>query len=136
MYSRRTIVLAIAFAGLLCAPGPAFTQETATQPQNAPLQKTIGAPSTAAKTQTEPALIVMSADGAALADNKLVLTGVAANSIIFADRPVRAAGHALTAHLLEEWGTASDASFAKDPPNATVSAFSKMGRLSEMPSSS
>ena len=38
-------------------------------------------------------------------------------------------GHALTVHLLEEWGSAADASFAKDPPNATVSAFSKDGSL-------
>src|SRR5262245_9336592 len=127
MYGHHPTFLAIAFAGLLCAPGLAFAQEPATPPQNATLQKTIGTASTAAKAQMEPALIVMSADGAALADNKLVLTGVAANSIIFADRPARAAGHALTAHLLEEWGTASDASFAKDPPNATVSAFSKDG---------
>ncbi|HSZ88463.1 MAG TPA: hypothetical protein VK822_03705, partial [Acetobacteraceae bacterium] len=50
-------------------------------------------------------------------------------AVIFADRPTRAARHALTVHLLEEWGTARDASFAKDPPNATVSAFSKDGSL-------
>jgi hypothetical protein len=34
---------------------------------------------------------VMTADGATLAGDKLTLTGVATNSIIFADRPVRAA---------------------------------------------
>jgi hypothetical protein len=49
----------------------------------------------------------------------LILTGVSPNSIIFADRPVRSAGHALTAHLLEEWNMGD--SFAHDPPNATVS---------------
>lgn len=37
-----------------------------------------------------------------------------------------AAGHALTAHLLEEWAVGSD-SFAKDPPNATVSVFDMAG---------
>ena len=79
--------------------------------------------------KVEPALIVMNAAGATLADNKLTLTGIAPNAIIFADRPTRAAGHALTVHLLEEWGDAADASFAKDPPNATVSAFSKDGSL-------
>jgi hypothetical protein len=42
---------------------------------------------------------------------------------MFADRPVRAAGHALTAHLLEEWS--GNDSFAKDPLNATVSVLSK-----------
>jgi hypothetical protein len=46
---------------------------------------------------------------------------------VFADRPVRAAGHALTLHLLEEWapGNEDPESFTKDPPNATVSAFNK-----------
>ena len=38
---------------------------------------------------------------------------------------MRAAGHALTAHIIEEW--AGSDNFAKDPPNATVSAFSKDG---------
>src|SRR4029453_9781768 len=76
--------------------------------------------------QIEPALIVMNAAGAKLEGNKLTLIGATPNSIIFADRPVRAAGHALTAHLLEEWAAGSD-SFAKDPPNATVSVFSQDG---------
>jgi hypothetical protein len=58
-----------------------------------------------------------------------IFTGVAPNSIVFADRPVRAAGHSLTTHLLEEWSpnNASDVSFTKDPPNATVSVFSTDG---------
>ena len=73
-----------------------------------------------------PSLIVLNARGASLQGQKLTLVGVAPNSIVFADRPVRSAGHVLTAHLLEEWGTGSD-SFAKDPPNATVSVFSKDG---------
>ncbi|SDA98584.1 hypothetical protein SAMN03159448_06245 [Sinorhizobium sp. NFACC03] len=59
-------------------------------------------------------------------DGKLVLTGVSPNSIVFADRPVRAAGHVLTTHLIEEWGSGKD-SFAADPPNATVSVLSKDG---------
>ena len=68
----------------------------------------------------------MNARGATLQGEKLTLTGIAPNSIIFADRPVRAAGHALTSHLLEEWGSGTD-SFGKDPPNATVSVVSKDG---------
>src|SRR5262249_10641714 len=46
-------------------------------------------------------------------------------------RPVRAAGHTLTTLLVEEWSPTneSDDSFAKDPPNATVSAFSKDGSV-------
>ena len=45
----------------------------------------------------------------------------------FADRPVRAAGHALTVHLVEEWapGNQDSASFTKDPPNATLSVLNK-----------
>ena len=87
-----------------------------------PAEKTIGQ----AKTEIVPSLIVMNAQGASLQGDTLTLNGVASNSIVFADRPVRSAGHALTAHLLEEWATGSD-SFAKDPPNATVSVFSKDG---------
>jgi hypothetical protein len=114
----------MAIVGLLCVPGWASAQEAATPPHHVPLQKTIGG-SAPATTQVEPALIVMNAAGATLTGDKLTLIGVAPNSIIFADRPVRAAGHALTAHLLQEWE--SEGSFAKDPPNATVSAFSKDG---------
>lgn len=87
-----------------------------------PLQKTIGE----AKPEVVPSLIVMNASGASLQGGKLTLTGIAPNSIVFADRPVRAAGHALTKHLLEEWGEGNE-SFAADPPNATVSVFSKDG---------
>ncbi len=101
---------------LLCAGAQA--QDAIRQPG----QKQIGK----VKPEVEPALIVMNSAGARLEGNRLVLTGIALNSIIFADRPVRAAGHALTAHLLEEWAVGSD-SFAKDPPNATVSVFDKAG---------
>jgi hypothetical protein len=120
------VVIAPILAGMA---GSAFAQGATTAPSNAPEPKKIGAPSTLEAAKVEPALIVMNASGAILADNKLTLTGLAPNAIIFADRPTRAAGHALTVHLLEEWGSAADASFAKDPPNATVSAFSKDGSL-------
>ncbi len=46
-----------------------------------------------------PSLIVMNSRGATLQGNKLTLTGMSPNSIVFADRPVRAAGHQLTARL-------------------------------------
>jgi hypothetical protein len=103
---------------------PLAAQEAPPPLKHVPLQKTIGQ----AKPQVVPSLIVMNAQGATLAGGKLVLTGVAANSIVFADRPVRAAGHALTTHLLEEWTPDEKGdSFLKDPPNATVSAFGKDG---------
>jgi hypothetical protein len=42
---------------------------------------------------------------------------------------VRAAGHSLTTALLKEWSPSNDSeeSFTKDPPNATISVFSKDG---------
>jgi hypothetical protein len=119
------LMTAMLLAGV---PGSVSAQGAATAPPDAPTSKAIGVPSLP-EAKVEPALIVMNAAGAILADNKLILTGLAPNAIIFADRPTRAAGHALTTQLLEEWGSAPDASFAKDPPNATVSAFSKDGSL-------
>ena len=110
---------------LLCGAAPALAQTTPSTPKHEPLQKTIGQ----AKPEIVPSLIVMNARGASLQGGKLTLTGVAPNSIVFADRPVRAAGHSLTTDLLEEWSpnNASDDSFTKDPPNATVSVFSTDG---------
>lgn len=114
--ASSTAIVVSAILTILCAGAQA--QDAIRQPGH----KQIGR----VKPQVEPALIVMNAAGAKLEGNKLVLTGVAPNSIMFADRPVRAAGHVLTAHLLEEWAVGSD-SFAKDPPNATVSVFDKAG---------
>src|SRR5215813_14085752 len=108
---------------LFSSPGLALAQTATTKPPpHVPLQKTIGQ----AKPEVVPSLIVLNARGASLQGQKLTLFGVAPNSIVFADRPVRSAGHVLTAHLLKDWGTGSD-SFAKDPPNATVSVFSTDG---------
>jgi hypothetical protein len=76
------------------------------------------------KADMAPSLFVMNARGASLQGRTLTLAGVSPNSIVFADRPVRAAGHLLTQHLLEEW---TEGSFAKEPPNATVSVMSKDG---------
>jgi hypothetical protein len=54
----------------------------------------------------------------------LTLTGVTPNSIIFADRPLRAAGHQPTADVIADWGSGDD-SFTKNPPNATLSVLGK-----------
>lgn len=105
----------------LLAPSLALAQ-TATTPLHVPLQKTIGQ----AKSQVVPSLFVINSRGASLQGGKLILTGVAANAIVFADRPVRAAGHDLTARIVEDWSKGSD-NFASDPPNATVSVFKKDG---------
>src|SRR4051812_4879215 len=89
---------------LLFAPVLALAQTATTQAPHVPLQKAIGE----AKPQIEPSLIVMNARGASLQAGKLVLVGVSPNAIVFADRPVRAAGHALTIHLLEEWAPTNE----------------------------
>ena len=92
---------------------------------SAPGQKTIGQPQ-AAKDAMIPSLAVINSRGATLTGGVLTLTGVSANSIVFADRPFRAAGHVLTQHFLREWDEGSD-SFAKNPPNATISVLSAEG---------
>ena len=92
--------------------------------------KTIGTPQ---QPQIVPSMIVLNAKAATLAGHTLTLDGVSANAIVFADRPIRAAGHALTAHLLEEWGDGAPDSFAKDPPNATISVLDKAsGTVADM----
>jgi hypothetical protein len=122
MIATRTAGL---LAGLLL-PAFAFAQAPAPVPKapdaiTAPAQKTIGTP--AARRRSE-ALIVLNAKGATLSGNTLTLSGVASSAILFASRPVRGAGHMSTPDLEALWSTGS---FAKDPPNATVSAFSKDG---------
>jgi len=104
--------IALAIAALLLAA----TVATAQTP------KVIGTPQ---QPQIVPSMIVINAQSAKISNQKLVLDGVSPNAIVFADRPIRAAGHALTTHLLEEWSVSSPDSFAKDPPNATVSAMNK-----------
>lgn len=109
---------------------PTATPSTATPSTDTPaiaapaagMAKTIGQPRQAV---VVPSMIVLNARGAKLEGQKLTLQGISPNAIVFADRPVRSAGHALTAHLLEEWSSNSPDSFAKTPPNATVSVFNK-----------
>jgi hypothetical protein len=98
---------------------PALTFAQAGPPPHKPLEKTIGQ----ARPEIVPSLIVMNAAGATLEGSTLTLKGIAPNSIVFADRPVRAAGHSLTSVLLDEWNPDYPDSFAADPPNATVSVF-------------
>jgi hypothetical protein len=111
-------IVCLLAVGLVFSPALPCAQ---TEPGTLP-QKTIGQ----GTPQLVPSLIVLNARGASLQGQTLTLDGVAPNAIVFADRPVRSAGHVLTQHLLEEWGTGSD-SFAQDPPNATVLVFSKDG---------
>ncbi|ANY80906.1 hypothetical protein BB934_23960 [Microvirga ossetica] len=102
--------------GLLLVPGIALAQDATPKP-HVPLEKSIGQTT---PTGPVPSLAVLNAAGAKLEGGKLILTGVAPNSIVFADRPVRAAGHVMTEQFIMQWDEGKD-SFAKDPPNATVS---------------
>jgi hypothetical protein len=117
LHSLAAFVAAAASLGLVSV---ADAQTPPAAPAQTP--KTIGRPEAP---RVVPSMIVLNARGAKIQDKKLILEGISPNAIVFADRPVRSAGHALTAHLLEEWSINSPDSFAKTPPNATVSVFSK-----------
>lgn len=93
---------------------------------SAPAQKTIGGE----KSHMVPSLAVLNSGGATLADGKLTLKDVGPNTIVFADRPVRSAGHTLTSDFIKQWDEGQD-SFAKDPPNATVSVLGSDGKSIE-----
>ena len=114
--------IAMACATLLGAAAIAQAQDAIT----APAQKTVGGTST----KMIPSLAVLNAGGATIVDGKLTLNSVGANTIVFADRPYRAAGHVLTSDFIAQWDEGKD-SFAKDPPNATISVMSSDGRSIE-----
>jgi hypothetical protein len=122
MFNKNAIGLFAGAGALLAAAIGALAQDAIT----APGQKTIGQPSQAGQGDMIPSLAVINSRGATLQGSTLTLTGVSPNSIVFADRPFRAAGHVLTKHFLKEWDEGSD-SFAKDPPNATISVLSGEG---------
>lgn len=107
----------IAVVGGLALAATAALAQDSTKKQHVPLGKAIG---TVAPTGPVPSLAVINSDGAKIDGDKLVLTGVSANSIVFADRPVRAAGHVTTEQFIMQWDEGKD-NFAIDPPNATVS---------------
>ncbi|API50653.1 hypothetical protein BMW22_02505 [Rhizobium leguminosarum] len=108
----------IAIAAGLLSSTPVLAQDAI----SAPAQKTIGAP----KSKMVPSLAVLNSGGARLENGKLTMSGISAVSIVFADRPVRSAGHVLTSEFIKQWGEGAD-SFAKDPPNATISVLSGKG---------
>jgi hypothetical protein len=120
MNAFRSLAVLAAAASLL---GLSAVVEAQTPPAPAAqTPKTVGRPQ---QPLVVPTMIVLNARGAKLEGQKLTLEGISPNAIIFADRPVRSAGHALTAHLLEEWSVNSPDSFAKTAPNATVSMLNK-----------
>lgn len=116
MSIRNLACLVLLAGGFYSFAGEASAQD-ADVPPHVPLQKTIGV---VTPTGPVPSLAVINSAGATLEGGKLTLTGVSANSIVFADRPVRAAGHVATEQFIMQWDEGKD-NFAKDPPNATVS---------------
>ncbi|MBX9945976.1 MAG: hypothetical protein K2Y40_18010 [Reyranella sp.] len=113
-------------APLMLAPCLALAQAPAAPAAGpnaiaAPAQKTIGTPSSRKHSSS---LIVVNARGAKLQGQKLVLEGVSPSATLFTSRPARGVGHMMTPDMVDIWTTGS---FAKDPPNATVSVFQKDG---------
>jgi hypothetical protein len=121
---RRILAMTLlqfgAWAALVAGTSSWQTAAAQSQPQAAP-QKQIGSVS---GRKTSQALIVLNSRSATLSKESLVLGGVQPSAILFADRPVRAAGHLHTKEMVSLW---TSGSFAKDPPNATVSIFSNDG---------
>ncbi len=117
-----SLMTALAATGMLAGPRVMQAQAPNAVPAQTSPPKTIGQ----TKPANTPSLIVFNSRGASLQGQKLTLAGISANAIVFADRPVRAAGHDLTSHIIEDWSSGSD-NFAKNPPNATVSVFGKDG---------
>ncbi len=106
---KRVLIAALALVALAAG---AHAQTQAPPPQPQPTNH-----------GTE-ALIVLNAKGARLSGDTLVLEGPQPTAIVFADRPVRAAGQIPTEKVIELW---SGGDFGKSPPNATVSVFHKDG---------
>jgi hypothetical protein len=123
---NQIFAIVTAAAACLSMTLPANAQSTAAPSS----MKTIGTPSASAKPEIVPSLFVLNSRGATLQGDTLTMTGVTPHSIIFADRPVRSAGHQLTADIIAEWGSGDD-SFTKNPPNATLSVFSKDGSVKD-----
>ncbi len=119
MIVKPMLVLALTATALLAAPPAARAQDAISNPAGS----AIGTPKSG---NMVASLAVLNAKSASLDGETLTLTGVSPNAIVFADRPIHAAGHVLTAHFIREWDEGID-SFAKNPPNATVSVLATEG---------
>jgi hypothetical protein len=123
MTLARLLPCLVAAAIGLVSAGPCLAQISTFQtPTSSPAPKRMA--ETAAP-ESVSLLFALHAGGAALQGRTLVLSGVAPSIVVFADRPIRAAGHARTARLLDAWRSGSEVGFDKVPPNATVSVLDK-----------
>ena len=116
-HAYKNLLCLVLIAGGLCFGSRSALAQDADVKPHVPLQKTIGV---VTPTGPVPSLFVVNSAGAKLEGGKLTMTGVSANSIVFADRPVRAAGHVTTEQFVMQWDEGKD-NFAKNPPNGTVS---------------
>jgi hypothetical protein len=114
MTFSRLIAFFVASTFVLSAVGSSFAQAPA-DPRAPKRMAETAAPRSVAL------LLVIHARGATLQGNTLVLSGVAPSVVLFADRPIRAAGHARTSSIIGAWKNGSDTGFDKVPPNAAVS---------------
>lgn len=117
MIPRTAVFLSSFLAASPYLVADATLAQDATIKPHVPLAKTIGQ---VTPTGPVPSLFVLNSAGAKLEGTTLTMTGVSMNSIVFADRPVRAAGHVTTEQFIMQWDKGKG-SFAVDPPNATIS---------------
>src|SRR6476469_1200485 len=96
MTNRTAIVLGVLAIEPWLWAGTALAQDASVK-SPVPLAKTIGV---VTPTGPVPSLFIVNSAGATLQGNKLTMTGVSPNSIVFADRPVRAAGHVTTEQFI------------------------------------
>jgi hypothetical protein len=76
-------------------------------------------------------LFVQTAKSATLVNGKLTLNAVSPTTVYFSDRPTRVAGHIATSEMIPLWSEGKN-SFLKDPPNATLSAFTSDGNVADV----
>ena len=121
----------VQIAGLLVVTAAFGSESAFAQTAAVPSSmKTIGTPAAAPKPEIVPSLFVLNSRSATLQGDTLTLNGVTPSSILFADRPVRSAGHQPTTDVIAEWGSGDD-SFTKNPPNATISVLGKDGSVKD-----
>jgi hypothetical protein len=71
-------------------------------------------------------MFVQTADNIKTDNQTIRLVNVNPQTLYFADRPVRLAGHITTPEYMKEWtASAGSDNFTNDPPNATLSVYEK-----------
>lgn len=78
-----------------------------------------GAPERAGAGAADGYLFVQVSESGTFDGERLTLQGVSAQTLFFAERPARVAGHLPTAEFLQHWVNGTH-SFKADPPNASL----------------